>query len=98
MVPLGGRSGSGAFRRRHGGRTITSRARRANVSTSLKPYERMIAKALQEYGAFDVKNAKTFGFRSEYGARPPGGSSGYTPLTDIRFAKYLRVGTIVPEP
>lgn len=69
-----------------------------DADASLKPYERMIAKALQEYGAFDVKNAKTFGFRSEYGSRPPGGAGGYTPLTDIRFAKYLRVGTVAPGP
>ncbi|WP_405561559.1 XRE family transcriptional regulator [Streptomyces sp. NBC_01180] len=68
-----------------------------DADTTLKPYERMVAKALQEYGAFDVKNADTFSFMSEYGSKPPGDSTGtYAPLTGIKFAKYLRVGMVSP--
>lgn len=66
-----------------------------DADTTLKPYEQTIAKALQEYGAFDVKNAEAFSFMSEYGSKPPGDTTGtYAPLTDIKFAKYLRVGTV----
>ncbi|WP_030911152.1 hypothetical protein [Streptomyces sp. NRRL F-5126] len=64
---------------------------------TLKPYERMVAKALQDYGAFDVKNADRFGFMSEYGSKPPGdGDDTDVSLADIKFAKYLRVGTVPP--
>ncbi|MBP0456636.1 XRE family transcriptional regulator [Streptomyces bomunensis] len=66
---------------------------------TLKPYERMVAKALQTYGAFDVKNADRFSFASEYGSKPPDGDAGtYASLSDIEFAKYLRVGTVPPAP
>ncbi|MFD7922028.1 helix-turn-helix domain-containing protein [Streptomyces sp. NPDC059740] len=68
-----------------------------DADTTLKPYERMVAKALQNYGAFDVKNAESFSFMSEYGSKPPGDTTDtYAPLTDIKFAKYLRVGTVSP--
>lgn len=70
-----------------------------DADTSLAPYERMVAKALQEYGAFNVKNAGEFSFTSEYGSKPPGtGDEDYAPLGHIDFAKYLRVGTIAPAP
>ncbi|ROQ66544.1 hypothetical protein EDD93_0952 [Streptomyces sp. 840.1] len=69
-----------------------------DADTSLRPYERMVAKALQEYGAFDVKNAQEFGFTSEFGSQAPGNSGGaYAPLDRIDFAQYLRVGTIEPS-
>ncbi|WP_263165050.1 hypothetical protein [Streptomyces sp. SCSIO ZS0520] len=67
------------------------------ADTSLAPYERVIAKALQEYGAFNVKNSGEFGFLSEYGSRPPGSGEGDHPsLSHIKFGKYLRAGTIKP--
>ncbi|MFJ2706654.1 XRE family transcriptional regulator [Streptomyces sp. NPDC087428] len=70
-----------------------------DADTSLKPYERMIAKALQEYGAFDVKNAGRFSFTSEFGSRAPGDNGeAYASLGHIRFAEYLRVGTVEPPP
>ncbi|MFC9427802.1 helix-turn-helix domain-containing protein [Streptomyces sp. NPDC056987] len=73
------------------------RAYDIDADTSLKPYERMVAKALQEYGAFNVKNAEEFSFTSEYGSKPPGNNGeAYAPLTHIKFEKYLRVGTIEP--
>ncbi|BBA95509.1 hypothetical protein RVR_398 [Actinacidiphila reveromycinica] len=68
-----------------------------DADTTLKPYERMVAKALQEYGAYDVKNADEFAFMSAYGSKPPGDPTGTSALlTDIEFAKYLRVGTVRP--
>ncbi|WP_181793092.1 helix-turn-helix transcriptional regulator [Streptomyces sp. WELS2] len=67
-----------------------------DADTSLTPYERMIAKALQEYGAFNVKNSQKFGFVSEYGSKPPGSKEEYASLEHIKFARYLRVGTITP--
>ncbi|WP_242645085.1 hypothetical protein [Streptomyces laculatispora] len=68
-----------------------------DAGTSLKPYERMIAKALQEYGAFNVKNAREFSFTSEFGSRAPGNNGdAYASLGHIRFAEYLRVGTVEP--
>ncbi|WP_371776505.1 XRE family transcriptional regulator [Streptomyces sp. NBC_01438] len=69
-----------------------------DADTSLRPYERMVAKALQEYGAFDVKNAREFSFTSEYGSQAPGNTGdAYAPLDRIDFAKYLRVGTVEPS-
>ncbi|GGR94843.1 helix-turn-helix domain-containing protein [Streptomyces eurythermus] len=73
------------------------RAYDIEADTSLTPYERVIAKALQEYGAFDVKNSAQFGFVSEYGSKPPGSKEDYASLEHIKFAKYLRVGTITPS-
>ncbi|OKI48342.1 hypothetical protein A6A29_04780 [Streptomyces sp. TSRI0281] len=44
----------------------------------------MVAKALQEYGAFNVKNAGEFSFTSEYGSRPLGsGDEGCAPFGHI---------------
>jgi hypothetical protein len=57
----------------------------------------MVAKTLQEYGAFDVENAEGFNFTSEYGSKPPGSTGDpYAPLAHIKFAQYLRVRTIAP--
>ena len=64
---------------------------------SLRPYERIVAHALQDYGAFDVGYADTVAFTSEQGAAPPGGKGGaHLSLPDVKFAKYLRVGRVRP--
>ncbi|GAA2277943.1 hypothetical protein GCM10010145_58720 [Streptomyces ruber] len=71
------------------------RAYDVDADTSLLPYERMVTKALQEYGAFNVENAGEFSFASEYGSKRPGSDGdAYAPLSHIEFAKYLRVGTV----
>lgn len=64
--------------------------------SSLKPYERIVARALQEYGAYDVRNYEGgLAFTAEFGVTPPGSdAASYAPLTDIDFTKYLHVGTV----
>lgn len=98
VLPAVGSDGRGQGPWSEGQFIWLDRAYDIDADTSLKPYERMIAKALQEYGAFDVKNAARFSFMSEYGSRPPGSDGAYPLLTDIKFAAYLRVGTIAPAP
>ncbi|MEW2398067.1 helix-turn-helix transcriptional regulator [Streptomyces sp. NPDC046862] len=97
VFPAVGSDGPGQGRWREGQFIWLDSAYDIDADTSLKPYERMVAKALQEYGAFNVKNAGEFSFTSEYGSKPPGNKGdAYAPLTQIKFAKYLRVGTIAP--
>ncbi|NED75022.1 helix-turn-helix domain-containing protein [Streptomyces sp. SID9944] len=97
VFPAVGSDGPGQGPWREGQFIWLDRAYDIDADTTLEPYERMIAKALQEYGAFDVKNADEFGFTAEYGSKPPGyEGDGYAPLTHIKFGKYLRVGTIAP--
>ncbi|WP_329941076.1 helix-turn-helix domain-containing protein [Streptomyces sp. BE147] len=99
VFPAVGSDGKGEGRWRLGQFIWLDRSYDIDAETSLKPYERMVAKALQEYGAFNVKNAGEFSFTSEYGSTAPGsGDAGYAPLGHIKFAKYLRVGTIAPTP
>ncbi|MEU3527944.1 XRE family transcriptional regulator [Streptomyces sp. NPDC038707] len=88
--------GKGQGRWREGQFIWLDRAYDIGADTSLTPYERVIAKALQEYGAFDVKNSEQFTFVSEYGSKPPGTKEDYASLEHVKFAKYLRVGTIAP--
>ncbi|MFE6664568.1 helix-turn-helix domain-containing protein [Streptomyces sp. NPDC057697] len=97
VFPAVGSDGPEQGRWREGQFIWLDRAYDIDADTSLRPYERMVAKALQEYGAFNVKNAGQFNFTSEYGSKPPGtGGDAYASLTHIKFAKYLRVGTIAP--
>jgi hypothetical protein len=96
VFPAVGSDGRGPGRWSEGQFIWLDRAYDIDADTSLKPYARMIAKALQEYGAFDVKHADRFSFSSEYGSNPPGSDDAYPLLTDIKFAAYLRVGTIPP--
>ncbi|MFF9352421.1 helix-turn-helix domain-containing protein [Streptomyces sp. NPDC014734] len=97
VFPAVGSDGPEQGRWREGQCIWLDRAYDIDADTSLKPYERMIAKALQEYGAFNVKNSGKFSFTSEYGSKLPGtNGDAYAPLTHIKFAKYLRVGTIAP--
>jgi hypothetical protein len=98
VFPAVGSDGRGQGRWSEGQFVWLDPAYDIDADTSLRPYERMIAKALQQYGAFDVKNAGRFSFPSEYGSKPPGGDDAYLPLTDIKFAAYLQVGTIPPVP
>ncbi|MFJ6017655.1 helix-turn-helix domain-containing protein [Streptomyces sp. NPDC092952] len=97
VFPAVGSDGPEQGRWREGQFIWLDRAYDIDADTSLKPYERMVAKALQEYGAFNVKNAGRFSFTSEYGSKLPGAEGdAYAPLTHIKLAKYLRVGTIDP--
>ncbi|MGW1430790.1 helix-turn-helix domain-containing protein [Streptomyces sp. NPDC002431] len=97
VFPAVGSDGQEQGRWREGQFIWLDRAYDIDADTSLRPYERMVAKSLQEYGAFNVKNAGRFSFTSEYGSKPPGtNGDGYASLTHIKFAQYLRVGTITP--
>lgn len=69
-----------------------------DADRSLRPYERMVAHALQDYGAFDVGYAATIDFTSERGVAPPGSDGeSHLSLRNVKFAEYLRVGTVRPE-
>ncbi|WP_070019797.1 hypothetical protein [Streptomyces nanshensis] len=69
-----------------------------DADRSLRPYERIVAHALQDYGAFDVGYAVAVDFTSEQGAAPPGGGGrSHLSLQDVKFAKYLRVGAVRAE-
>ncbi|WP_078844253.1 helix-turn-helix domain-containing protein [Streptomyces achromogenes] len=96
VFPAVGSDGRGGGRWREGQFIWLDRAYDIDADTSLEPYERIVAKALQEYGAFDVKNSERFTFVSESGSEPPGTEEDYASLDHIKFAEYLRVGTITP--
>lgn len=66
----------------------------ANPS-GLNQAQQMVYRALQDYGAFNVDNAETFGFLSEYHATAPGLSgTGYASLGALPWDSCLHVGTI----
>lgn len=72
----------------------------ANPS-GLNTAQQRVYKALQDYGAFNVDNAETFGFATELHATPPGMSSsgGYESIRNFPWAACLHVGTVTdPDP
>lgn len=66
----------------------------------LSEAQAIVWRALQDYGAFNVDNAATFGFSSEMHAQVPGvsGSGGYTSMRALPFASCVHVGTVDAAP
>lgn len=66
----------------------------ANPS-GLTTAQQRVYKALQDYGAFNVDNAQTFGFGSEASATPPGGDGGgWLSMRALPWASCLHVGKV----